>query len=48
MINFDLVSRNVPNPKAFGDIRDKRLTLKKMKDKREKALKLVIKYWSQV
>ena len=48
MINFDLVSRNVPNPKAFSDIKDKRLELKKAKDKRQGALKLVIKYWSQV
>ena len=48
MINFDLVSRNVPNPKSFSDIKDKRIELKKAKDKREKALKLVIDYWSQV
>lgn len=37
MINFDLVSRNVPNPKAFSDIKDKRLELKKLKI-RDKAL----------
>lgn len=36
-INFDLVSRNVPNPQAFADIKTKRLELK-----RTKALKLVI------
>ena len=42
MINFGLVSRNVPEPKAFTDIRDKRLELKKCKDKRQSALKLVI------
>ena len=42
MINFDLVSRNVPNPKAFSDIKNKRLELKKAKAKRQGALKLVI------
>jgi hypothetical protein len=42
MILFNLVSRNVPNPKAYEDIRDKRFELQKIKDERQKALKLFL------
>ncbi|MBL4951070.1 hypothetical protein JK635_02295 [Neobacillus sp. YIM B02564] len=42
MINFDFLSRNVKEPLKFKDIRDKRLSLKKIKDKKEKPLKVVI------
>lgn len=42
MIIYDLLSRNVINPKKFKEIKDKRLELKKMKDPKQGALKIVI------
>lgn len=42
MIIYDLLSRNVINPKKFKEIKDKRLELKKLKDSKQEALKIVI------
>lgn len=42
MINEGFVSRKLKNPKDFENMRNRRLTLKKQKDKRQKPLKIVI------
>jgi DNA polymerase elongation subunit (family B) len=42
MILYKLLSRNVRKPEKFREIRDKRLELKKAKDKRQGCLKIVI------
>lgn len=42
MINYGFLSRNVKDPSKFTEIRDTRLELKKAKDKRQGALKIVI------
>jgi hypothetical protein len=42
MINYNFLSRNVKEPLKFKEVRDKRLSLKKIKDKKEKPLKVVI------
>lgn len=42
MINEGYLSRKLINPNKFKEIRDRRLVLKKVKDKRQKPLKIVI------
>lgn len=42
MINEGFASRKLKNPKDFENMRDRRLELKKVKDKRQKPLKIVI------
>jgi len=42
MINYGFLSRNVREPKKFAEIRDTRLELKRKKDKKQGALKIVI------
>lgn len=42
MINYNLLSRNVQNPNKFKEIKDKRLELKRLKDSKQGALKIVI------
>ena len=42
MINEGFTSRKLKNPKVFQDMRDRRLELKKVKDKRQQPLKIVI------
>lgn len=42
MIIYNLLSRNVIDPKKFKEIKDKRLELKKIKDPKQEALKIVI------
>lgn len=42
MINYDCLSRNVLEPKKYEDIKRRRLELKRLKDKKQGALKLVL------
>lgn len=42
MINYDCLSRNVLEPKKYEEIKKRRLELKKLKDKKQGALKLVL------
>ena len=42
MIEWDLLSRGVPDPKLYIDVREKRLQFKKVKDPRQLPLKLVL------
>lgn len=42
MILYDCLSRNVLEPKKYEEIKRRRLELKKAKDKKQKALKLVL------
>lgn len=42
MINYDCLSRNVLEPKKYEEIKRRRLELKKLKDKKQGALKLVL------
>ena len=42
MIEYNLLSRNVKNPKKYREIRDKRLQLKREKNKLEKVYKIVL------
>lgn len=42
MINEGFASRKLKNPKDFENMRDRRLELKKVKDKRQQPLKIVI------
>ena len=42
MIVYNLLSRNVKDPAKFKEIKDKRLELKKLKDPKQGALKIVI------
>lgn len=42
MINEGFASRKLKNPKDFQNMRDRRLELKKVKDKRQQPLKIVI------
>ena len=42
MIEWDLLSRGVPDPKLYIDVREKRLAFKKAKDPRQLPLKLVL------
>ncbi|MFS4464711.1 hypothetical protein ACMFKE_04825 [Staphylococcus haemolyticus] len=42
MIEYDYLSRNVPNKKKYRQIRDKRLELKAKKDKRQAPFKIVL------
>ena len=42
MIVYELLSRNVSEPSKFKEMKDTRLKLKKAKDKRQEALKIVI------
>ncbi len=42
MINEGFASRKLKNPKDFENMRDRRLELKKIKDKRQQPLKIVI------
>ncbi|NFH01366.1 hypothetical protein FC831_13945 [Clostridium botulinum] len=42
MIKYKLLSRNVKNPNKFKEIKDKRLELKRLKDGKQGALKIVI------
>lgn len=42
MIEYDYLSRNVPNKKKYSQIRDKRLELKAKKDKRQAPFKIVL------
>ena len=42
MIEWDLLSRGVPDPKLYIDVREKRLQYKKEKDPRQLPLKLVL------
>lgn len=42
MIEWDLLSRGVPDPKLYIDVREKRLQFKKAKDPRQLPLKLVL------
>ena len=42
MIEYDFMSRNVPNPKKFEEIRDTRIKLKKKRDPRQAVYKIVL------
>ncbi|HHW5865445.1 TPA: hypothetical protein ACU2XB_000608 [Staphylococcus aureus] len=42
MIEYDYLSRNVPNKKKYRQIRDRRLELKAKKDKRQAPFKIVL------
>lgn len=42
MINYDCLSRNVLEPKKYEEIKRRRLELKRAKDKKQNALKLVL------
>lgn len=42
MIEYDYLSRNVSNPKKFRMIRDERIRMKAMKDKRQNPRKIVL------
>ncbi|MBC2367817.1 hypothetical protein HBP99_04180 [Listeria booriae] len=42
MIEYDLLSRNIAEPKKYRKIRDKRLVLKRNKDKQQKPYKILL------
>ena len=42
MINYKYLSRNVARPDKYRQIRDKRIELKKLKDKKQEAYKLIL------
>lgn len=42
MVQYDLISRGVPNPKRYKDLLETRLKLKALKDPREKSYKVAL------
>lgn len=42
MIEYEYLSRKLKNPQKYKEIRDERLRLKKLKDKRQKPMKIVL------